>query len=180
MEEFSEGEGPLRFPFYHIHDVGPQIKNAPASLQRGTHFDCQYAYDLTDLSILLTSAKNKVLELVLKGVSHKTLAQLDKHSDEQSLRRISKSVTSACEEVNKLVRTEIPELRRSRFAEDLAVISSLLFMTISKVGVVYFTDDSQQSLSCYRQTPLPRKKVSFHPKICRQIKQDGYTFLDWN
>ena len=59
-----------------------------------------------------------------------------------------------------MVRTDVPELRRPWFAKGHSDISSPLFLAISKAGVVYFTDDSQQLLSCYRQTPLPRKLIS--------------------
>ena len=47
-----------------------------------------------------------------RGVSHGTLAQFDKHSDEHSLQRISEPVIEACKEVGKLVRIDILELRR--------------------------------------------------------------------
>ena len=72
--------------------------------------DGQYAYDSTDLSLILTTADDKVVELMLKGVSHKALAQLDKHSDEQSLQRIREPVTTACGQIDKMVRTDVPEL----------------------------------------------------------------------
>ena len=108
---------------------------------------------------ILTTAEDEVVELMLKGVSHKALAQLDKHSDEQSLQRISEPVTTAYGQIDKMVRTDVPELRRPWFAEGHSDISSPLFLDMSKAGVVYFTDDSQQSLSCYRQTPLPRKLI---------------------
>ena len=54
-------------------------------------------------------------ELMLKGVSHKALAQLDKHSDEQSLQRISEHVTAACGQIDKMARTDVPELLRPWF-----------------------------------------------------------------
>ena len=70
-----------------------------------------------------------------RGVSHGTLAQLDKHSDEHSLQRISEPVIEACKEVGKLVRTDIPGLRPPWFAENHATsISSPLFVTVSKNG----------------------------------------------
>ena len=172
VESFRDGDGPLQFPFYHIHDIGHQVKNAQASLERGTHFDGRHSYDSTDLSLLLSSAKDDVVERMLKGVSHKAISQLDKHSDEQSLQRVSESVINACGEVEKLVRTDIPELRRPWFAEDHSGISSPLFLVISKAGVVYYTDDSNQSLSCYRQTPLPRKLIPIS-KGSAQVNDQG-------
>ena len=79
---------------------------------------------------------------------------------------------NACGEVEKLVRTDIPELRRPWFAEDHSGISSPLFLVISKLGVVYYTDDSNQSLSCYRQTPLPRKLIPIS-KGSAQVNDQG-------
>ena len=169
-------------------------------MERGTHFDGRHSCDSTDLSLLLSSAKDDVVERMLKGVSHKAISQLDKHSDEQSLQRVSESVINACGEVEKLVRTDIPELRRPWFAEDHSGISSPLFLVISKAGVVYYTDDSNQSLSCYRQTPLPRKLIPIskgsaqvndqgvpddaqmslsHQRVFPQRKENGFLFLAW-
>ena len=83
--------------------------------KRGTHFDGHHAYDSTDLSLLFTTAEDEVAELMLKGVSHKALAQLDKHSDEQSLQRISEHVTADCGQIYKMARTDVPELLRPWF-----------------------------------------------------------------
>lgn len=127
---------------------------------RGTHFDSCFAYDSTDLSLLLTTAEVEVAELMLKGVLHKALALLDKHRDEQSFQRVSKHITTACSQIDKMVRTDIPNLQRPWFAEGHSDISSPLFLCISKERVMFFTDDSQQSLSGNRQTPLPRKLMS--------------------
>jgi len=44
-ESFGDGDGPLQFLFYHIHDIGHQVKNAQASFERGTHFDGRHSYD---------------------------------------------------------------------------------------------------------------------------------------
>ena len=49
---------------------------------------------------------------MLKGVSHNALSQLDKHSDEQSVQRISENVITACGDIQQMVTTDIPELRR--------------------------------------------------------------------
>ena len=38
IEAFTDRKASLDFPLYHIHDNGNQIKNAQASLERGTHF----------------------------------------------------------------------------------------------------------------------------------------------
>ena len=105
IEAFNDGKGSLNFLLYHVYDIGHQIKNAQASLERGTHFDGRYAYDSTDLSLILTPADDEVVELMLKA-----LAQLDKHRDEQSLQRIREPVTTGCGQIDKMVRTHVPEL----------------------------------------------------------------------
>ena len=92
-----------------------------------------------------------------KGVSHATLGQFDKHGDEHSLQRISSAVIESCQEVSKPVRTDIPELRRPWFAENHDSITSPLFIEVSKNGVIFFIDDTNQSLVFYSQRPLPRK-----------------------
>ena len=66
----------------------------------------------------------------------------------------------ACKEVGKLVRTDIPELCRPWFAENhVTRISSPRFVTVSKNGVVFYTVDTNNSLVCYRQTPVPWKLI---------------------
>ena len=72
-----------------------QIKNTQASCES---------------TLLLTAAEDAVAELMLKGVSHNALAQLDKHSEEKNVQRISELVTSSCDQVDKMVRTDVPEL----------------------------------------------------------------------
>ena len=67
-------------------------------------------------------------------VSHAALGQFDKHSDEHFLQRISSAVVVSCQEVSKLVRTDIPELRRPWFAENHDSITSPLFIAVSKHG----------------------------------------------
>ena len=94
-----------------------------------------------------------------KGISHKAIAQLDKHSDEQSLQRVSSEIIEACSEVSKLIKTEVPELRRPWSAEMHDKVMSPLFLSVSFHGIVYFTDDNSRSFVCYRQNPLPRKLI---------------------
>ena len=91
------------FPICHIHDVGHQFKNAQASLEHGTHFDGQNVYDATDLSLIMPTGSNEVAEKMNVRVAHGALAQFDKHSDEQTLQRISRPVTEACLEVDTIV-----------------------------------------------------------------------------
>ena len=105
----------------------------------------------------MLSCSTEIADRMNKGVSHAALGQFDKHSDEHSLQRISSAVIELCQEVSKLVRTDIPELSRPWFAENHDSITSPLFIAVSKHGVIFFTDDTNQSLVFYRQTPLPRK-----------------------
>ena len=50
LEQLISGEkqGP-----FHIHDIGHMVKNAEASLERGTHFDGKYSYDSNDLVVVM-------------------------------------------------------------------------------------------------------------------------------
>ena len=94
-----------------------------------------------------------------KGISHKAIAQLDKHSDEQNLQRVSSEIIEACSKVSKLIKTEVPELRRPWFAEMHNKVMSPLFLSVSFHSIVYFTDDNSRSLVCYCQNPHPRKLI---------------------
>ena len=64
---------------------------------------------------------------------------------------------NACIEVASLVKTDVPELCRPWFSSGHEKIGSVLFVTVSLEGVVFFTDDTKYALVCYRQNPLPRK-----------------------
>ena len=46
-----DGQRKLSYPMRHIHDVGHHLKNAQATLERGTHFDGHSTYDSKDLLI---------------------------------------------------------------------------------------------------------------------------------
>ena len=159
LTDFLDGNGSLSYPFYHIHDIGHNLKNSQASLDRGTHFDGKHCYDSTDLAILLTTVSDEVVQTMSKGISHKAISQLDKHSDEQSLQRVSDEVIEACSDISELIRTDVPELRRLWFSESHEKIVSPLFISVSLHGIVFFTDDNSASLVCYRQNPLPRKLI---------------------
>ena len=118
LADYLENETEFLYPFFHIHDIGHQVKNAQASLERGTHFYSTNIYDATDLTLIMSTGTNEVTEKMNKGVAHGTLAQLDKHSDEHALQRISEPVTEACKAMDKVIRTDIPELRRPWFADN--------------------------------------------------------------
>ena len=105
----------------------------------------------------MSTGTNELNEKMNKGVAHSTLAQLDKHSDKYALQRISEPVTDACKAVDKVIRTDIPELRRPWFADNHNEIISPQFLAVSKYGVVFYTDESTNTVSCYRQTSLSRK-----------------------
>ena len=77
----------------------------------------------------------------------------------QSLQRVSSEIIEACSEVSKLIKTEVPELRRPWFGEMHDKVMSPLFLSVSFHGIVYFTDDNSRSLVCYRQNPHPRKLI---------------------
>ncbi len=116
-----------------------------------------YSYDSVDLILTLTAIENETSKLMNKGLCHAALGQLDKHSDEHALQRVSSSVIQACNTVSSVLRTEIPDLIRPWFANDHDKILTLLFIDVTSKGVVFCTDDSGQQLFFFRQTPLPRK-----------------------
>ena len=77
LDNYLENDTEFLFPLYHIHDIGHQVKNVQASLERGTHFDGENIYDATDLTLIMSTGTNEVAEKMNKGVAHGTLAQLD-------------------------------------------------------------------------------------------------------
>ena len=88
---------------------------------------------------------------------HTALGQLDKHSDQHVLQRVSSSVVDACSQTKNILRTDVPELIRPWFASDHDQIISQHFITISAKGIVYCTDDYHRQVFCYRQTPIPTR-----------------------
>ena len=63
-------------------------------------------------------------------------------------------------EVDTIVKTDIPELRRPWFAENHRDVISPLFIIVSRFGVVFYTDQTKNWIAFYRQTPLPRKLIT--------------------
>ena len=104
-----------------------------------------------------TTADDLIVNLISKGLSHTALSQLDKHSDEHVLQRVSSSVVDACSQTENVLRTDVLELIRRWFATDHEQIISPLFITISEKGIVYCTDDYHRQVCYYRQTSIPRK-----------------------
>ena len=62
---------------YHVHDVGHNIKNAEASLEKGPHFDGEHTYDSTDLTVLLSTLESQRYDNFIGAVSHKSILQFD-------------------------------------------------------------------------------------------------------
>ena len=114
-------------PFYHIDDIGHNIKNSQASLDRGTHFDRKSCHDSTDLAILMRTAPDDIVQLISRGLSHKAISQLDKHSDEQSLQRVLGEVIEAGSQISMITKTDVLKLRRSWFVDLHDKIISILF-----------------------------------------------------
>ena len=129
-------------------------------------------YDATDLSLVLSTCDNLKYQEISKGLSHRAVMQYDKHSDELSLQRVSDPAINVCTDVGSVIKTDVPELRRPWFSESNDDIGKPLFVTVSKEGVVFFTDDYSKSVFFYRQNPMPRK-------LFRIVKAfDGDALLD--
>ena len=79
--------------------------------------------------------------------------------DEHALQHISKNVTEGLMDIGSIVKTDIPEVFRPWFAQNHSKIGSILFVTVSTSGIVLCTDDYNQQLFYYRQTPIPRRVV---------------------
>ena len=134
---------------FHVHDTGHQVKNSQVSLERGKYFDGQNAYDATDLSLIMSTGSHEVAV----GVAYGTLAQLEKDSDEHALQRIIAQVTESWAEVDSMIKTNIPELRRPWFVENHSDVLSPWFIVISRLRVVYCIDENKECIAFYRQTP---------------------------
>ena len=91
------------------------------------------------------------MPVVPVGLAHGTIAQLDKHSDEHALQRISMPVIEACTEVNKIVLTDIPDVKQPWYSENHNDVVSPLFLAASKLGAVFCTKESQNWIVFYLQ-----------------------------
>ena len=58
LQNFLDGFGKYPHPFRHIHDIGHHLKNAQASLERGTNFDGKYTYDSRGLWVLSSTGND--------------------------------------------------------------------------------------------------------------------------
>ena len=63
--EYMNNESTFPFPIVHIHDIGHQVKNSQAALERGTHLDGKNSYDATDFSLIMSTCKARAPELRL-------------------------------------------------------------------------------------------------------------------
>ena len=73
----------LEPPSIHINHNGHNIKNAEASLERGTHWNGSVFYDADNLAIMLTNPPfDDVYSKFCRRVSHRAICQFDPHSDE--------------------------------------------------------------------------------------------------
>ena len=74
LTEYLAEESTFPFPVVHIHDIGYQVKNAQAAVERGTHLNGKTSYDATDLSLIMTTCSNEIAKQMSKGVSHGALS----------------------------------------------------------------------------------------------------------
>ena len=142
---------------YDVHDNGHNIKNAEATLERGSHFDGEHTYGSTDLAVLLLTLESQRNGNFIGAVSHKSILQFDKQSDELSLQRLSGNVLQVCTKTGSLLKTDVPENRCPWFAESHDAIGKSLFVTVSFSGIVLTTDGLSKNVFYYTQTSLPCK-----------------------
>ena len=60
----------------------------------------------------MSAGSDQTAEKMNIGVAYSTLAQLDTHNNDYMLQRISAQVTEPCTEVDNMIKTDIPKLRR--------------------------------------------------------------------
>ena len=75
LADYLENDTEFLFPVLPHYGIGHQVKNAQASLERGTHFDGENIYDATDLTLIMSTETNEVAEKMNRGVTHGTLAE---------------------------------------------------------------------------------------------------------
>ena len=68
-------------------------------------------------------------------------------------------MTEGLTDIGNIVKTDIAEVFRPWFAQNHSKIGSILFVTVSASGIVFCTEDYNQQLFYYRQTPVPRRVV---------------------
>ena len=127
----------------HIHDV------AQASLKSGTHIDDHFTCDSKALWTAACTSNEQQHSTIFEGLSQRAFSQLDKHSEELALQRVSDPVISTLESIFCLIKTDIPELYKpwtSTFSNHSTLIGAPLFIVISRHGVVSYTDNNKAGL----------------------------------
>ena len=91
MWDTLDDQEKLNYPMRHIHDV------VQASLKIGTQFDGHFTYDYKDLWIAACTSNEQQHSMIFQGLLQRALSQLDKHSEELALQRVSDLVISTLE-----------------------------------------------------------------------------------
>ena len=154
LNDEDESFGP---PSIHINDIGHNIKNAEASLERGMHWNGSVSYDANDLAIMLASPPSGDVYIVSYAEEYhiQLFANLIHTVKNLALQRILKHVTESCEEVAELVKTDIPELRKPHFAENHDDVGKPIFVDVGMKGAFFFTDAfSNAMFSMYLMSQL--------------------------
>ena len=92
--------------------------------------------------------------MIFQGRSQRALSQLDKHSEELALQRVSDPVMSTQESIFCFIKTDIPEPWTSNSSNHYTLIGAPLFILISRQDFVFYADDNNAGLHYYRPTPV--------------------------
>ena len=160
LQDCLDGHGKSDFPYRHIHDVGHHLKNAQASLERGMHFEGSYTYDSKDLWIVASTVSEGQQRFLSEGLSSRALSQLDKHSEELALQRVSQPVIDVLNSIGYCLRTDVSELYKpwtSTSSDHSSLIGTPLFLCISRRSVVFYTNDNLSGVFYFRQSPIQQK-----------------------
>ena len=101
--------------------------------------------------------------MLFQVLSQRTLAQLDKHSEELALQRENDPVISTLESIFCFINTNIPKFDKpwtSTSSNHSTLIEAPLFIVISR-HVLFYTDYNKTGLHYNRQTPIQRKVYIF-------------------
>ena len=72
--------------------------------------DGHFTYDFKDLWMAACTSNEQQHSMIFQGLSQSALSQLDKHSEELALQRVSDSVISTHQSIFCFIKTDIPEL----------------------------------------------------------------------
>ena len=104
LSDTLDDQGKLIYPMKPIHDV------VQASLKSSTHFDGHFTCDSKYLWMAACTSNKQQHSMIFQGLSQRALSQLDKHSEELALQRVSDPVISTHESIFCFIKTDIPEL----------------------------------------------------------------------